>query len=220
MIGDQVRYLVLRPETPISYLPGQFVMLRLKNADGNLVVLSFSLANWDDSGQLEFVIRIDPKGQMTPLIDELQAGEQIDVKGPFGHFGAEMDDRCNKVVFIAGGVGISPLRGLALKAFADKSSFPMQLFYGFRSGSDYLFQSELEQLATDERLELYPAISEEDPAWEGATGYIHENLDGKIFKAAEGVHCFICGPPLMVKATRNQLLEMGFERSAIHVEAW
>ena len=146
----------------------------------------------------------------------------IDIKGPFGRFGyPTLPEDTQKLVLIAGGVGISPLRSMLQKAVMDNSSFPIQLFYGFRNPQDYLFADELKTLSQSGRLEVLASISQgQDQEWDGMRGYISEALPEKIFSPEEGVNCFICGPPPMVKSTREKLFDLGFERKQVHVEAW
>ncbi|MDF2379117.1 MAG: FAD-binding oxidoreductase [Candidatus Gracilibacteria bacterium] len=218
-VGEHVRYLVITPPTSFEYHPGQFFILRLRDANGENVERSYSAANWDDSGQLQFVVRIEEHGQMSSLIDKLENGDQIDIKGPFGRFGDVPDDT-KKLILIAGGVGISPIRGILQKTVKNQDDFPVQVFYGFRTGDDFLFQDEIMTAAEAERVSVIPAISEADAEWTGNTGYIHESLEGTVVEPGEGVHAYICGPPPMVKAARQKLYDLGFERGAVHVEAW
>ncbi|MDP2691772.1 MAG: FAD-dependent oxidoreductase [bacterium] len=223
LIGESVRHLVISTPEPIPYQAGQFFLMRLRDTEGNYVERSYSVANFDENGELRFVIRIDSKGHMSQLINALIPGDPVDIKGPFGHFGYQsLPELPQKLVLIAGGVGISPFYSMAQHSFLKQESFPIQLFYGFRRPDDYLFRTELEGFAEAPRLQIFPAISEEGeyPDWNGKRGYIGDCLDGDIFPPEPGTHCYICGPPVMVKATRDKLFELGFDRHHIHVEAW
>lgn len=218
-VGEHVCYLKISPPKAFQYHPGQFFILRLRDGNGENIERSYSAANWDDSGVLEFVVRIEPHGQMSSMIDQLKEGDQIDIKGPFGRFGDVPADT-KKLVLIAGGVGISPIRSMLQKTLSNGDEFPVQLFYGFRTGADFLFEEEIRTASEQDRIDVIPAVSEADEKWDGATGFIHESLEGKVFEPGEGVHAYICGPPPMVKAARQQLYDLGFERKAVHVEAW
>lgn len=221
-IGKGVRYLIIKPPQALSYEPGQFFILRLRDDKGELVERSYSAANYDQSGRIEFVIRIEPDGHMSGLIDYLETGFLLDIKGPFGRFGfGSIQQPIEKLVLIAGGVGISPLRSMIQKSFSSHDDYPLQLFYGFRNPEDFLFRKELEEYSTQERFDLIPSISQAGQQdWTGNVGYITDFLEGTIFPPESGAQCCICGPPPMVKSTREKLFELGFERSAVHVEAW
>jgi NAD(P)H-flavin reductase len=217
-----IRHLIISPAEKIPYEAGQFFMLRLKDEKGTTVERSYSVANYDDSGQIEFAIRIEKHGQMTSLIDKLVVGDTIDLKGPFGRFGfGALPKDFKKLVLIAGGVGIAPLRSMIQKSFQGNADFPMQLFYGYRNIEDHLFREEFDEYAKDDRFSITSSVSQHtDDTPEINNGYITDYLDGKIFEAHEGTHVCICGPPPMVKSTRAKLFELGFERSNVHVEAW
>lgn len=221
LIGEQVRYLKLKTLDPLPYEAGQFFMLRLRNAQGEYVERSYSAANFANEPVIEFVIRIEAQGQMTSIIDTLRPGDRLDMKGPFGRFGfGSLSDPVQKLVLIAGGVGVSPLRSMIQKSFHRGDTFPIQLFYGFRTPSDFLFREELEGYTSSGRFEIVPALSEASDTWSGATGYVSDCLEGKIFSPDSGAQCFLCGPPPMVKATREKLFSLGFDRKQVHVEAW
>jgi NAD(P)H-flavin reductase len=220
--GAGVRHLIIRPPSHLAYEAGQFFMLRLMDDKGSTVERSYSVANYDESGQMEFVIRIEEHGQMTSLIDKLKTGDKIDMKGPFGRFGfGALPEQYDKLILIAGGVGISPLRSMIQKSFQRADQFPMQLFYGYRTLKDYLFQEELEKHAIKDRFSIVTAISEGAGAPDSENiGYISDFLEGQVFEPDATTHVCICGPPPMVKATRAKLFELGFERRNVHVEAW
>ncbi|MGE3278989.1 MAG: ferredoxin--NADP reductase [Candidatus Altimarinota bacterium] len=222
LIADHIRHIQMVPESPVMFEAGQFFLVRLRDANGDFVERSYSVANFSSGELLELVVRIEPQGQMSQLIDRLQVGDHLDIKGPYGRFGfGALPDHFERLVLIAGGVGISPLRSILQKCFQSEGSFPIQLFYGFRTPSDYLFQQELQQHAASGRLQVVPTISDASSAgWEGLTGYVTDHFEGKIFDPTPGTHSLICGPPTMVKSTREKLFSMGFDRKNVHVEAW
>ncbi|MDP3975992.1 MAG: FAD-binding oxidoreductase [bacterium] len=222
LIGDAVRHLTVQPERQLDYEAGQFFLMRLRDDKGDYVERSYSASNFSnrESG-IEFVIRIDPSGHLSPLVGRLAVGDTVDLKGPFGRFGLAMAKDLKKLVLIAGGVGISPIRSIIQKSFSLNEAYPIQLFYGFRNDNDFLFREELQKYASSGRLELVTTVSTNNGTRaEHGKGYIHLFLENRIFKPEAGVDCFICGPPAMVKETREKLLTLGFERGQIHLEAW
>lgn len=222
LLGESIRHLTIRPQMPVPFEAGQFFLVRLRDANGEFIERSYSVANYSSGDTLEFVIRIEPHGQMSRLIEPLQVGDTFDIKGPYGRFGfGALPQDFERLVLIAGGVGISPLRSMLQKSFHSAENYPIQLFYGFRAPNDYLFQSEFQQYAESGRLHIFPTISDASfPGWQGLKGYVMEHFEGKIFEPTPGTHSLICGPPPMVKATREKLFSMGFDRKNVHVEAW
>jgi NAD(P)H-flavin reductase len=222
-IGENVQYLTVKPHEPLPFEAGQFFLMRLRDTVGELVERSYSAANFSDGGSIEFVIRVEPHGHMSPLISKLQPGALLDLKGPFGRFGfGALPEDCERLVLIAAGVGISPFRSMIQKSVLQQMSTPIQLFYGFRTPQDYLFADELNEYAQSGKITLLPCISDgaQYPGWEGMSGYVTDAFEGNIFEPGSGTHSLICGPPPMVKSTREKLFSMGHERKHVHVEAW
>jgi len=218
-IGNQIRHLKIKADEPMPYEAGQFFILQLHHGSGECIERSYSVANFSNGPLIEFVVRIEAQGKMTQLIDRLTPGDQLSLKGPFGHFGS-ISDSIDQLILVAGGVGISPFRSILQKSFQRKETFPIQLFYGFRTPQDFLFREELEHYTSTGRLTLIPLASEGAIDGEGRTGFISDFLKGNIFSPKENTHCLVCGPPLMVKATKEKLLSLGFDRRQIHLEAW
>lgn len=217
MVGENVSHLKVSLSQALAFEAGQFFMLRLRGSTGDFIERSYSAANFSSGDILEFVIRIEAYGQMSALIPSLSPESLIDVKGPFGKFGRmSLKEDPKKIILIAGGVGISPFRSFIQQSLFRGESFPIELFYGFRTGKDFLFQ---EEFKNSDRLKVIPAISEEDTTWTGERGFISEILSEYLQPDPES-QIFICGPPPMVKATREKLFSLGFDRKQVHVEAW
>jgi len=223
LLGNNIRHMIIAPQAPLPFEAGQFFLVRLRDEKGEYVERSYSAANYSDGKLIEFVIRIEPHGHMSRIIDTLKPGDSMDIKGPFGRFGfGGLPEDFERLVLVAAGVGISPLRSILQKTFQYDDTYPLQLFYGFRTPADYLFQKELESSVESGRLELFICLSEgtQFPGWEQQAGYVTDFFEGRIFEPSPGTHSLICGPPPMVKSTREKLFAMGHERKQVHVEAW
>jgi len=222
LVANSLRFLKLDTGQNISYEAGQFFILRLRDPQGNYTERSYSVANYSNDNILEFAIRIEEHGKMTSLIDMLNAEDKIDLKGPFGNFGYPfLKDELKKLVLIAGGVGIAPIRSMLEKTFSGGDTFPIQLFYGFRNQNEFLFTEELNNYEKSERLELITSASNDESQSDLTNhGYITEYFSEKLYPAETGNHCYICGPPPMVKDSREKLFTLGFSRDQVHIEAW
>jgi NAD(P)H-flavin reductase len=206
---------------PIPFRAGQFVLLNHTTADGSSIERSYSIANAPaKDNHLEFVIRLVPNGAMSTVIKTIRIGQEVTIKGAFGRFGEIGSDLKNGIICIAGGVGISPIRSIIQSQIASSNHPPLSLFWGFRTPKDYLFQSELEQYKAQGHLQrLEVSISDESSDWSGHKGYCHHLVQQQLRVVSEKA-IFICGPPPMVDETKKVLLEMGFNRKQIHLEAW
>ena len=193
---------------------------------------------------LEFIIRLEPHGKMSEHIAHLNVGDTLNIKGPFGRFGECHIASPTELIFIAGGVGIAPIRSMIQYHVGKRteeqenhpalslepSTFPhtgsqthipkLSLYYAFRNPTEYLFREELESLANSGQLtQLITSSSEQDPDWSGNTGYITDHLRPHLTHTPTQA-VFLCGPPPMVDSVRKLLSEMGYDRRQIHLEAW
>ncbi len=203
-----MRHLVLKlvDTDDFKFFPGQYVDITVPGTDETR---SFSMANTSarESGQLEFIIKIYPDGLFSHFLDtKLQAGDRLNLTGPFGVFTLR-DAPDTDLVFVGGGAGMAPilclLRSMAERGIDRKAVY----YYGARRRADLCFEDELralEQALPDFR--YVPALSEED--WDGETGLITTVVEAREGNLARA-HAYICGPPPMVEAAVPLLTRLG-----------
>jgi propane monooxygenase reductase subunit len=174
---------------------------------------SFSMANTSsqESGLLEFVIKIYPDGLFSKFLDtEVAVGDRLDITGPFGVFTLR-DAPAADLVYVGGGAGMAPilslLRSMAERGIHRKATF----YYGARRRRDLCFEDEL--LALQEKLpdfEYVPALSEpaDDDHWDGEVGLITDVVRRREGDLA-GADAYVCGPPPMVEAALELLPALG-----------
>jgi propane monooxygenase reductase subunit len=210
-----VRRLVVRAEEgEMPFRPGQYVDIRIPGTDD---YRSFSMANLpSDDGRLEFMIKLYPGGRFSGLLADgrLRAGDELEVKGPYGVFTLRETDR--PLVFIGGGAGMAPILSL-LRAMVDGAiARPAVYYYGAREEQDLFHLDELRALAgTLPDFRFVPALS--DAGWDGETGLITEVVDRLEPDLAE-VDAYLCGPPPMVDAAMDLLLGRGVPEAHIHFD--
>jgi 3-phenylpropionate/trans-cinnamate dioxygenase ferredoxin reductase subunit len=104
-------------ETPEGFdaRPGQFVKLTL-SVDGDEESRFYTISSPRVEDTFEITVGIDPEGAVAPRLDDLQAGDTVDVAGPFGSNYYEDEPRA---VVIAGGPGVGPAVGIAERALDD-----------------------------------------------------------------------------------------------------
>jgi anthranilate 1,2-dioxygenase reductase component len=216
-----VRKLILEPSMHLNFTPGQFVLMSVLSEEGGTVERSYSIGNAPQkNGHMEFLIRLVEKGQMSNLIPQFQEGQELLIKGPYGRFGQLGSDAKSGIICIAGGVGISPVRSIIQSQIQKKDHPPLSLFWGFRKPEDYIYQQEFENYKSQGHLQrLEVSISDPSSVWSGHKGYCHELIQNRL-QVVDSKAIFICGPPPMVDETKKVLLEMGFDRKQIHLEAW
>lgn len=222
-VTHDMRHLVLRLIEPgeVKFFPGQYMDITVPGTDQ---VRSFSMANTSSrDGLLEFVIKVYAGGLFSQFLDsELQAGDRLELTGPFGVF--TLRDSDADLVFVGGGAGMAPILSL-LRSMADRGIHrKATFFYGARTQGDLCFAEELAAIA--ERLPNFtyiPALSDVSPdggeagTWTGETGLITDvvkRLRGNL----AGAHAYVCGPPPMVEAAIPLLATLGVEDKRVYYD--
>ncbi len=158
----------------LQFLAGQYIDFQLK--DGK--TRSYSLANPPhDDALLELHIRHVPGGLFTDQVfSTLKERDILRLKGPLGSFFIR-EDSDKPMIFIAGGTGFAPIKGMLEHAFAEHIDREMVLYWGVRSLKD-LYMAELPQQwqAEHPNFSFIPVLSnpEPDDHWQGRTGFVHE----------------------------------------------
>mgnify|MGYP002039963143 CR=1 FL=1 len=203
---------------------------RLSSQSSVSVSRAYSVANRPrDAGLIVLNIRLAtpppavpeaPPGIVSSWLFGLREGDEVEVAGPYGHFGAQDSDR--EMVFIGGGVGMAPLRAIITDMLERQASQRrISFWYGARSRIELFYAEEFDELARRyKNFRWVPALSEpaRTDAWEGETGFIHDVAFRAYLKdhpAPEDCEYYLCGPPLMIEAVYAMLDECGVETNSI-----
>ena len=171
----------------------------------------FTIASSPDESTLRFMIR-DLGDWTSRLCNEVRPGMRVVVEGPYGRLHPIPSQPASEVVWIAGGVGITPFFGAAISNDPTSGVVP-QLFYCVRSRDDAPGLAELEAADREGRIILH----------------VHASDDGSRLQPREvarvfgpgglrGAHVVMCGPSSLVKSMRRVVGELGARR--IHVEGF
>jgi predicted ferric reductase len=161
-------------------------------------------------------LRLTPKmvGDFTTRLKQLKPGTPVIIDGAYGIFTASASSS-EKLLFIAGGIGITPIRAILGKL--QNSQKDMALLYSARSRSDLTLKAELEAIAKKAKLKITYILSEEK-----ASGYEYGQLDKPKLAALvpdiKSRDVYICGPPPMMTALKHAAQELGVKKTKIHIE--
>jgi sulfhydrogenase subunit gamma (sulfur reductase) len=189
------RYFRVALPEPLGHRPGQFVMISVLGVGE--APISISCGPRDDN-ILEMVIR--RVGRLTNVLHELKVGDEIGVRGPYGS-GFDMNDFTGKdVLFVAGGLGLVPLRSLITPVMASPEKFgKVTLVSGCRNPAEELFRDELKQWSEVAGAEVIRLVDRTDNMpWKFGVGLVTEPI-GKLSLDAEKTVAALCGPPVMYK---------------------
>lgn len=187
--------------TAFRYLSNQFVRLGLTGVDdpwGPARLFSLS-SSPSEPGQISITCRISD----TPFkqaLSKMQAGDRAEVAGPFGEF---LLDRTRPAIFLAGGIGITPLRGMIRFAHDTRMQQEMVLLYSARTPEELVFRQELDRIANEsDRLKVEYSVSRPNDSlrpWTGRVGRINRDWIHESTSPLERPRFYVCGLPQMVR---------------------
>ena len=199
-----------------SFRPVQFTFLGLKT-DRGLDVRPMSLASSPTRPNLEYGVRLSESAFKHAFV-ALQPGDSVVLQGPFGHFVLEEK---RPAVLLAGGIGITPLKGMAEYASDKALPIPVRLLYSNSSEEDIAYRSELEEL---ERQNPYFRVihtltgNDIPKGWKGLVGRIGERQLKETTKGLDRPVYYVCGKPGMVIAMMKLLSEAAVPEEDVRFE--
>jgi len=207
---------------PFFYRAGQFLNLSLL-IDGKNVGRSYTIASPPTrDAYIELTVKREDHGQASRFLhDMLKTGQTVTVSAPSGRFifDPKKDDA---VLFIAGGVGITPVMSI-LRDLTDRAwSGKIDLVFSVRSSADVIFADELRFLtARHPNLRVHITVTR-DPSnsWNGQRGRITGELLRMLILDVTTRPAFVCGPTAMAGVARAELLAMGVPAWRITVESF
>jgi predicted ferric reductase len=152
-------------------------------------------------------------GPYTRKLAQLRAGDHVYVDGPYGVFTSSITKN-QDVVFIAGGIGITPFVSHILSRDPSKT----WLLYANRIKKSAVYRSELTRALSSNYVDVLSAETEPPVEWGDERGFISFNIIKKYVPDVQNKSFYICGPPIMMKQVKKALLQNGVSQSSIHTE--
>ena len=200
-----------------SFRPTQFTILQLTTERGP-DVRRMSLASSPTRPHLEYAVRLSDSPYKRSFAG-LRPGDGVAFFGPIGDF---VLHETRPAVLVAGGIGITPLKGMAEYA-ADKAlSIPVRLVYSSRTQEEIAYRSELEALERkNPRFRVLHTLTRTaDDPWPGATGRINRRLLDEVADGLVDPVYYVCGAPRMVEGIWRLLRDIGVREDDIEYEAF
>ena len=205
--------LFLEPENPpFEFKPGQFTMLYVYGVGE--VPISIS---GDPAQDHQLVQTIRSVGKVTEALCNLEPGDEIGVRGPYGTHWPASDIPGTDILFVAGGIGLPPLRPAIYEVMAERKKFgKVSLLYGAQNPDEILYRDELAEWRELMDFEADVTVDEAHDGWSGHVGVVTELLSNVGFRSREPV-AMVCGPKIMIKFTVRELLARGVPIDNIYV---
>ena len=213
-------------------LAGQHVDVRLTAPDGYSTQRSYSLASPGTMGlpgvppdpaghgsRIALTVQVVDDGEVSPYLSEdLQVGDQIELRGPVGHWFVWQPTDPHPVQLIGGGSGLVPLMSMLRTRRLARSVAPFRLVLSVRSPQDAFYADELETLGAD--VEITRVWTRQGPpGWTGRIGRIDPALLQEVcFEPDERAHVFVCGPTPFVESVADAMVDLGHDPERVRTE--
>ncbi|NLU63613.1 2Fe-2S iron-sulfur cluster binding domain-containing protein [Rhodococcus sp. HNM0563] len=216
-IGDTAVELQLKLPKSVrfAFRAGQYVRMKVPGTDE---WRSYSMASGErDRKKLTFIIRVLPTGAMSDYLrNHATVGDRIEIEGPTGRFG--LSDDLGPALMIAGGTGLAPMLSMLENLQTARGEHPIRLVFGCSREADLFYLDELEARTEFMRTLDVRVVVDEPTAVAGVlegnpvSALSVEDVDDPLTSA------YLCGPPAMLKAAEERLLELGMPAERIHAE--
>jgi ferredoxin-NADP reductase len=189
-------------------VPGQFFIWRFLTPGHWWSAHPFSLSAAPDGAT--FRITAKSVGDHTSRMRTIPVGTRVVTEGPFGDF-TERSRRREKVLLVAGGIGITPVRALLERMNGD-----VVAIYRVLAPEDIVFADELDELRRTRGVALHYVIG--DHATDEGIGLLSPEHLGELVPDLAEREVYLCGPPAMTNVTEKRLRAAGVPRRRLHIE--
>lgn len=216
--NDNIFTATFKTNQRMKFSAGQFCFLRL-DRDKLYARHPFTISSSPQEENLSFTIK--NSGRFTSAVSKLLPGDQINIDGPFGLFIEQKDMK--DVIFIAGGVGITPFSSL-LKDFAAKNRAGKNvLLYCVKKESDLVLKGELENLVNLANLNLkliYILSAEETNRAGYFSGHLTKEILTEAVKDLSNPYFYICGSEPLQNTAKQMIKALGVSADKIIIESF
>ncbi|MGQ9609884.1 MAG: ferredoxin reductase family protein [bacterium] len=197
------------------YKPGQFLTVRLIRNGKVSESHPFTMSSSPTRDKISITVKA--VGDFTSTIKDVRISDLAYVDEPYGVFSFLNYDEKN-LVFIAGGIGITPFISMLRYIYDKKLERNIVLIWGNKTSDDIAFKDELERLESEiSSLKVIHVMSNQSE-WQGEKGYIDSEKLKKYIKDFRNSQFFVCGPPIMMTKVIKALKELGVSNRKIHYE--
>ncbi|HJW65471.1 MAG TPA: 4Fe-4S dicluster domain-containing protein [Candidatus Bathyarchaeia archaeon] len=188
----------------LEHKPGQFVEVSVFGVGEAPISVSSSPTK---KGTFELCVR--KLGSVTSKLHTLSEGDKVGIRGPFGNGFDAKFLKGKDLLFVAGGLGMAPLRSLFNYVLDNRKDYgKVTLLYGCKEPRELLFADEMIALASREDVDFKPTVNwcPENEAWTGNVGVI-TTLIPQVDFDPDKTYAVVVGPPIMYKFVLHDLRE-------------
>ncbi len=202
--------IVLAGGESLDHEPGQFVMVSIPGVGDAPISVSSS-----PTKRRSFELVVRRVGKLTDALHKLEEGDSVGIRGPFGNGFPVQRLEGNDLLFVAGGLGIVPLRSLINFVIDNRRDFGrVNILLGCKTPKDMLFGDEVEGWSERLDVNFTCTVDKSDPDWKGNVGLITSLIPG-VNLDSERTFAVVVGPPVMYKFVIKELLKKDIPENQI-----
>ncbi len=225
--------LTLPANERLAFRAGQYIDFLLKDNKRR----AFSIANSPSNDEtLEFHIRHVEGGYFTDhVFEQMKEKALVRIEGPHGSFfvrdaevtGNDTDNKeqgqtAHPIIFIAGGTGFAPIKGMIEQLIEQGDERPLHLYWGVRRETD-LYRDDLAKKWAFQhpQISYIPVLSDvsDDDDWRGRRGFVHQAV-AEDFPDLSGFDVYMAGPPPMIEAAKKRFSELGLPEDQLFYDSF
>lgn len=157
-------------------------------------------------------------GRVTQSLHRLNQGDTIGFRGPYGNWFPIENLKGRNILFIAGGIGIAPVRCVLDNVLDLRKDYgEITLIYGARSVNDLIYKQEMKEWQSNKEMKTFFTVDPggETSSWKGEIGFV-PNVIKNISHDPENSSVILCGPPVMIKFSVDELSRLGYKDEDIY----
>lgn len=198
-----------------EFICGQFGIISVAGCGESPIGIASSPLERD---HLHFTVKRYATGIVTAALHELEQGDKVGVRGPYGRPFPLEEMKAKNIVIVAGGFAFTTLRSTIrymLHESNRKQFGNIDVLYGARSPGELIYKSELKEWQERDDISVDITVDNGDDQWKGHVGLIPVILK-ELAPSNDNAIVLICGPPIMLKFTMITLYELEFKPEIIY----
>jgi NAD(P)H-flavin reductase len=198
-----------------DYKPGQFVELSVFGEGEATFCISNSPTRKRSFAGSDIECSVKRMGRLTQALHELDIGDAVGIRGPYGNGFNTQDLKGKNLLFVAGGIGLAPLRSLLNYSLDSRNDFKtINIVNGARTSKDLVYKDEYESWRKTKDTFLHLTVDCQEENWTCMVGVVPKILE-EVKPTCRDSVAIVCGPPIMIRFTIPVLKKLGFCPEAI-----
>lgn len=211
--ADNIYTFYFEPESPVDFVAGQFIELYVEhvNPDNRGIKRWFTISSAPFEKHISVTTKLNEQSStFKQALLALTPGDEVKITEPMGDFVLPRDNAV-PVVFVAGGIGITPFHSILSWAAKQNDHRNIKLIYALNNEDEIIFQDTFEKA----NIHATIVISSPSDEWGGERGRITADHVLKLTEPTDNTLVYLSGPEFLVETLQKDLIDLGVEKSRI-----